>query len=653
MVEDFAGNAYANPDNFAEPSFPEEIPAPASDPDAGALLVVRYSSDWAEVLSAAVDQLLQFSTWKGDDASKLLAVERANNLKSLLRKGVLELFDIIIDEDGKLKLTFDGEITGDGVDLDDLGGALDRWVDETGDVMTGRLTLNPTDDSTDLELQQGGIWVGRVEASDNIVSYLTSEGVALASQVSAGTKQVLRSNRMDIETPVGSARPSQGSLRFGSDQAEPVIALQQNNSNNDYLTMFDDLGVLRAAAALAGHWHGAGVIGFDHSSTDEWRQQFKLSGLWADNTDATRKGGLSLSVDNHVGSEEIIRVDTPEPSNPANQLHFFSGPGFRPSLYEYTNTDDAVNALLFVLEQYGLIESWSQSGSPIGSQPAVSADACNAAWFIAQQMADQFSEIFDAVPAASDWVDFIDIINDWFTPLAGSEGWISLVQFILDVVEFSPNIVSDLNDLGEFVDDMIEANFDWIALKDDVANYSWDSHTKDLVNNALDIYDRHPDVMQEIIMLGSQIPSVNCQSFTLPCENKKYDFRWSGMQGCELETGQNVFAVGIQGLSGGNYEMVVNMYFDQCVIETITVRGLWGGGSQRLQIVYQESDGMGGWTTLHSVIVVGSPFGVAHDVVTTDWAQYGAADRIRVRMEPTGQSADFDDYISTVDIELE
>jgi len=89
MNGDFAGNDYPNPDNFPFASFPQEVPPPASESDAGDLITVQYSQNWADVLSAAVDQLLQFSSWEGDDDQKRLAVMRANNLKSALRRVIV------------------------------------------------------------------------------------------------------------------------------------------------------------------------------------------------------------------------------------------------------------------------------------------------------------------------------------------------------------------------------------------------------------------------------------------------------------------------------------------------------------------------------------------------------------------------------------
>lgn len=87
----FPGNFYPNGFNYPEPSFPQALPAPEVDPDDPDLemILVEYNPEWTEVLMAAVDQLLQYSSWEGDHDAKILAVNRANNLKWILQEPAL------------------------------------------------------------------------------------------------------------------------------------------------------------------------------------------------------------------------------------------------------------------------------------------------------------------------------------------------------------------------------------------------------------------------------------------------------------------------------------------------------------------------------------------------------------------------------------
>ncbi len=81
----YAQNALPLPDNFIEPSFPQELTAPSVDPDEGETILVAYNPAWSKVLAATCDQMLQFTTWLGDSDEKKLAVNRALSLKILLQ----------------------------------------------------------------------------------------------------------------------------------------------------------------------------------------------------------------------------------------------------------------------------------------------------------------------------------------------------------------------------------------------------------------------------------------------------------------------------------------------------------------------------------------------------------------------------------------
>lgn len=81
-------NAYPNPENFSEVSFPQELTPPTIDPDEGETLLYAYNPAWSKVLAAACDQMLQFPSWIGTHDEKILAVNRALSLKILLQTPV-------------------------------------------------------------------------------------------------------------------------------------------------------------------------------------------------------------------------------------------------------------------------------------------------------------------------------------------------------------------------------------------------------------------------------------------------------------------------------------------------------------------------------------------------------------------------------------
>ena len=84
----FQPNSWPNDTNFPVVSFPQELIPPDIDPDETPNILVEYNPAWTPVLMAAVDQLLQYSTWAGDHDDKILAVNRANNLKWQLQDPV-------------------------------------------------------------------------------------------------------------------------------------------------------------------------------------------------------------------------------------------------------------------------------------------------------------------------------------------------------------------------------------------------------------------------------------------------------------------------------------------------------------------------------------------------------------------------------------
>jgi hypothetical protein len=73
-------SVYAHPvSSFVAPVVP-----PDSDPDEGSQVVVCFSADWLPFLLGAAKQLLLQSTWQGDATVQQLAMDRANDLITIL-----------------------------------------------------------------------------------------------------------------------------------------------------------------------------------------------------------------------------------------------------------------------------------------------------------------------------------------------------------------------------------------------------------------------------------------------------------------------------------------------------------------------------------------------------------------------------------------
>ena len=77
-------NLYPSAANKPRFSFDVSIPAPDVDPDESDTVVMHINPAWIPPMLGALDQLLLYYTWNTDEPGKLLAVNRASNLKNIV-----------------------------------------------------------------------------------------------------------------------------------------------------------------------------------------------------------------------------------------------------------------------------------------------------------------------------------------------------------------------------------------------------------------------------------------------------------------------------------------------------------------------------------------------------------------------------------------
>lgn len=120
----YSDNLYPSFFNFPVPSFGlGAVTPPDIDPDEGETIAVAYNPEWTPVLMAACNQLMQYSSWSGDHDEKILAVNRAANLKILLQEPI----EVPIPE-------YDTPYWDDETDVDDSAPAdEEEWYGETPD----------------------------------------------------------------------------------------------------------------------------------------------------------------------------------------------------------------------------------------------------------------------------------------------------------------------------------------------------------------------------------------------------------------------------------------------------------------------------------------------------------------------------------------
>lgn len=84
----YSDNLYPGDFNYPVPSFNRAVNPPDVEPDEGDTELYAYNPAWTPVLAAACNQLLQYSSWEGNEDEKKLAVDRAITLKILLQTPV-------------------------------------------------------------------------------------------------------------------------------------------------------------------------------------------------------------------------------------------------------------------------------------------------------------------------------------------------------------------------------------------------------------------------------------------------------------------------------------------------------------------------------------------------------------------------------------
>lgn len=609
MTDDFAGNFFPNPDNYPEPSFPDEVPAPASDPDAGALITVHYSEDWAKVLSAAVDQLLQYSTWEGDADAKRLAVQRANLLKSMLR------------EDQFMPIRFNP-----------VGCAFEQWNPQTQvyETIPGNEFIAPC----------------MVAAGEDVyVNNTPTSGVenfrGRLDLYNVGTSNIFNLHRSD-NTLVGKVSVPDGSLEtrfqvagsgtrwlFGSETPKRYFIIQngaigigdttpnlqssgamfqvfasgsqapmsiKGGSSSVILNCLDDLGTLRAAMQKNGEIIGLGFSGYDYSSTSEWRRQWTMSGQWNVSTDSIRRGEWALALSYWNGDKVILWADWDPLYAEQPRLRVFDGEGSFPGDYGIRNDGTAFDKLVDQLRRYGLVDPDDFSvQQPEAALNLSEYEACNAAHFIAGQIAALVEYVYDNLSVISASEIATGLISVWDIPADFANQVLLSVQ--VNFIE-GTDLLDDLSDVDTIAAQLIAANFEKDPFLAWVLSYGGFATQATVEVLAIVINASWASVVSNWIEIGRRLDAAACQQqYILPCEDSSYDFRWGSTHGWEVDEGYLELTEGIRDeLNDGDWSVRMYAYFDSCYIHAVEIDyHCQGGTDQLLEIRGAVSDGQGGY----------------------------------------------------------
>lgn len=627
MGDDFPGNFYPNPDNYPETSFPQEVSAPVENPDDPPFITVRYNPDWTEVLMAAVDQLLQYSTWEGSDAEKIVAVEKANLLKSQLQKDASYMIRLN-PVNCNLEQSQDGGETWTTVPGWDffavcVAAAVEGdFVNVPGDTMTGQLEIDRAGQANPaLEFSYQG---NRTHLIRQYPTYIRHDNANDSGELwyftgANAIYMAMLNGQIDIRFQGVSDAPS-GSVKMAADQAATVLSVQQHGAG-DIARGWDSLGTLRFAVENSGRILGSALEAWN-LSTVQLRQQAAIEPGWADDTDATRRSYLAVDLFGYGSQAEAMMMEY-DPTAPQGVKigAFGNSPFARPQIVVQSQTE-ALNAALLQLNGVGWTDI-QYGGAPGELSGYDERQTCNAAYFVASQIAALINDIFDNLETVTLQEVLSDVIDTYNIPATYAE------QVILQIQALwlsSTDVLDDLTDPDQIAVELLSGDFELQHMLDWIDSYiTWEVQTRDIVHTVLEAI--WPATIGTWTALGAHVDSGECGPFTAPCSDITYNLRWA-LGDVEITLGSWTQAIGIeQGFDDPNYRAEIEILFDNCTLDTVTVNWTRGDATQGSQLHLYDCDEPAGTTpVLHG----GGSTGPVVDVFD-NLAQHGPQCKILFR----------------------
>lgn len=688
---DASANDYPNAENYPKPSFPRSVVPPSVDPDEGDLVCIELAPEWLPVLMGAVDQLLLPSTWDANEFNQRLAVQRADTLKNQIAdaKPMLQIrynaLTCLLEQSldgGDTWETVPGYelaiaceigpvemgIVGDDLELSHgatvlsevpksaLQSFLDRWIDNNPasavERFTGRFINRAHASNPNLQEWEdsGGALYAKSTIQDNMLTYQSAsvgKGFRLAA---AGANVTAHDNgvRLGSNHNAPSSDPKYG--RVSVDVANDIIMSLRaiGGAGYDFARFFDDADALRASLIASGHWRGAGFEGWDYTSTS-WQRSMSIVPVWTESTDAVRQGGLAARIHSYTGDHTAIEAFYP-PGDPDQTMLRFHGPGPTGSARQIYRPGPGyeVSALAGIMASYGLIELEEAIVLPEEAPTLTAWELCNATYYVAQQVSDTITTIFDMLETGTDLESLQNALKASPFEFAA---WVvtTVVTKAQAAYANAAGIAADLADVQEIADALLDAGFD---LENAIINLDagpFLSQTVELVEDVLEVV--YQDNVNDWIAVGKYVPAPACSASTLPCEDRTYDFRWSDNQGWDIDDGTIEFNVGIKNAFNDPYWRVfLEGNFDACRVKRVKVGYFCDNTAQQIHVLPYESDGMGGYDLLGSGHF-GTPTAGHNEMVVTFPGSGHTLDLLRVRLE--SELVEYNNYIKYVRIELE
>lgn len=480
---------------------------------------------------------------------------------------------------------------------------LDKWVDNTGDTMSGVLDMRQ---SPDIYGYTQPILFRR-----NVTphAYFQTDANTLALVSSPGLSRIQINNTngttadFSIETSVirqrigGSAYPAAGAWQVSFNKnASLGLGLRQHQSGQDYIRLYDAGNLARIAMAYDGGVQAAYQAMLAYSSTSQWREQARLSGYWIDDTDATRLGGAVLTHTSYMGTHEVMRAMYNEAGdNPTLRFFGGSGYGFRPAIATYHNGDELAAGMAEVLKQYHLIEDYTLLETPpeIEEIGLSALQKCNAAYYLADFIATVISDLFDNLYTVSYQEQVSGLIDGYGIPASIV---IQLLAALEQTYTSATDINTDLSDPSVIADMLIAADFEKQSFYTAIEAYAWtEPLSVALLEQVLDGF--WPNV-GSLIAIGINTDQGACVDLNYPCGDVDINFR-DGLSHNAVGLGTPTLGLGLKtGFDGTFYRAEVDVVFDEPCQFSGGAIDIDTGGATGWQKVAYERDGMGGWTQI-------------------------------------------------------
>lgn len=492
---------------------------------------------------------------------------------------------------------------------------LDKWVDETGDTMTGTLIH---DYSVPQLFQYDSVSQGRVITSVSAMQWQYYSNMRLTpvtGTLPGGASLELYEGSLRLRNNTSLDNAPSGGIQIAADSAAAAVSIVNHHGGSAIIRAYDNTIKERARLIQDGTVFVKGIAGRDYSSTNSWRQQFGLRGAWLSDVDATRKGRVELDVSGYDGDHEVFAAEYGASISDLPAIAFFGETPNTRAAFSTNSLSGLTLAMYDQLKAYGLLDATFQPWVSAEPSPAdLSAwETCNAAHYAASQLDGLIQDIVINIEDVTYEELLTGVMDDYGLPISGAQ---QLVNSFQQQYTSLAGILTDWSDRDDFTDELIECDFDLTCFLDWLLDYpGWATATKNIMR---DILTAVWDTMMPVWLgLGKWVDSGECDDAT-SCK-ELYDFRWS-THGWKITNGVWEHLEGFTPESVGGVGQVIDVYIDLpagCPITDIYANACYdsgeGTGTNNIIFYIRETSG-GAWVSADTFSGAACPSEVERNV---------------------------------------